>query len=136
MSTLDGKRTFSVAAHLWYNADAQALWLNEDSTMIDRRFALLMKLGAGAVITTGCATPSAETQPAAAERLLNGCNAPAAQKLVGAPATEATGREAQRLAGASVLRWIKLGDPVSHDFNSGRINLEIDARRVLRISCG
>jgi hypothetical protein len=98
--------------------------------------ALLMKLGAGAVIITGCATPSAEIQPVPSERLLHGCNGQAAQKLVGALATEATGREAQRLAGAAVIRWINLGEPVAQDFNSGRINLEVNNRRIIRISCG
>jgi hypothetical protein len=100
--------------------------------------ALLATLGAGALAVSGCATPGGDFQPAAAEQrlALDGCNAQAAQTLVGAAATEAAGKEAQRLAGAETVRWIRPGDPVSQDYNTGRLNIETDGRRIARISCG
>jgi hypothetical protein len=99
--------------------------------------ALLATLGAGTLGVAGCATPAADAQPATAERLtLDGCNAQAAQKLIGAAATEAVGKEAQRLAGAETVRWIRPGDPVSQDYNTGRLNIETDGRQIVRVSCG
>jgi hypothetical protein len=45
--------------------------------------------------------------------------------------------EAKRLTGAVVVRWIAPGDAVTDDFNTGRINLETDARgRITGFRCG
>jgi hypothetical protein len=35
-----------------------------------------------------------------------------------------------------MVRWIRPGDAVSQDFNTGRLNIETDGRRIVRISCG
>jgi hypothetical protein len=102
-----------------------------------RGLALLASLGAGSLALTGCAAPAAEIEPVAAERLsLDGCNAQAAQKLVGAAVSEAVGKEAQRLAGAESVRWIGPGDMVTQDFNSARLNIETDGRRITAVRCG
>jgi hypothetical protein len=99
--------------------------------------ALLATMGAGALALSGCAAPAAEIKPVAAERLSpGGCNAQAAQKLVGAAASEGVGKEAQRLAGAESVRWIGPGDAVTQDFNSARLNIETDGRRIVAIRCG
>jgi hypothetical protein len=99
--------------------------------------ALLASLAAGALGLTGCVAPAAEIKPVATEQLsLDGCSAQAAQKLVGSAATEAVGKEAQRLAGAESVRWIGPGDAVTQDYNSARLNIETDGRRITAVRCG
>ena len=65
------------------------------------------------------------------------CNASAAQGLVGRPANNELGFEAQRLTGARSVRWIRPGDMVTMEFSPNRLNIHLDERhRVSRIGCG
>lgn len=80
-------------------------------------------------------TTQAETD---ADRTLPGvCNADAAQRLVGGMRAPALGEEALRLSGASEIRWIAPGQPVTMDYRTDRLNIEHDANgRVTVIRCG
>ena len=65
------------------------------------------------------------------------CNAKAAQGLVGRPAENDLGFEAQRLTGARSVRWIRFGDMVTMEFSPSRLNIHLDERhRVSKITCG
>jgi hypothetical protein len=65
------------------------------------------------------------------------CNERAAQSLIGRPADNNLGFEAQRLTGAHKLRWIRPGDAVTMEYSPSRLNIHLDERhRVQRLSCG
>ena len=65
------------------------------------------------------------------------CNAKPAQGLVGRPANNELGFEAQRLTGARTVRWLRPGDVVTMEYSPSRLNIHLDERhRVSRINCG
>ena len=67
----------------------------------------------------------------------SGCNAAAAQDLVGRQRSEALGAEALRLTGARAVRWIRPGDAVTMDYRPDRLNIELDEQgRVSAFRCG
>ncbi len=67
----------------------------------------------------------------------SGCNAAAAQDLVGRQRSEALEAEALRLTGARAVRWIRPGDAVTMDFRPDRLNIEVDEQgRVSTFRCG
>lgn len=66
-----------------------------------------------------------------------GCTIERLDPLVGRARSEALGAEARRLSGASLLRWISPGDMVTMDYQTGRLNIHLDAQgRVDRFACG
>jgi hypothetical protein len=64
------------------------------------------------------------------------CRPEAAQALAGKGALSDT--EARRLTGASLVRQIQPGQPVTMDFRQERVTIETDARtgKIVRASCG
>jgi len=65
------------------------------------------------------------------------CNAAAAQFAVGQAYGEAIADEARRRSGARVSRALRPGQVVTMEYNSERLNLELDAgSRVVRVRCG
>ena len=65
------------------------------------------------------------------------CDAAPAQGLVGRSATPELAREAQRLSGARVWRWLRPGQIVTMEFRADRLNIRLDARdKVEGLSCG
>ena len=65
------------------------------------------------------------------------CSERAAQSLIGRPADNNLGFEAQRLTGARTVRWIRPGDVVTMEYSPSRLNIHLDERhRVSRLSCG
>ena len=81
---------------------------------------------------TGCShlesTPPAPT---------GDCNAQPAQMLVGRQGGPALAQEAQRLANAAAVRWLRPGQIVTMEFRADRLNIHLDAQeKVERITCG
>ena len=65
------------------------------------------------------------------------CDAAPAQSRLGQPYTEALGAQLQRLTGATILRAVHEGDPVTMDFRPERLTVVWnDAREIVKISCG
>ncbi|MFK4259185.1 I78 family peptidase inhibitor [Agrobacterium tumefaciens] len=64
------------------------------------------------------------------------CNLAAARKLVGQP--KPTDEEAKQRTGATMIRQIAPGQPVTHDYRDNRATLETDpaSRRVVGATCG
>jgi len=89
-------------------------------------------------VLAGCssndtATPAAQ-QPASQD---GRCNAEAVQNLLGQTVTSALVDQAQSQAGAQTTRVLSPGDAVTMDYNSQRLNIDIDeAESIVRITCG
>ncbi len=65
------------------------------------------------------------------------CNAAPAQSQLGETYTEALGQKLQELTGATILRAVHEGDPVTMDFRPERLTVVWnDAGQVVKISCG
>ncbi len=65
------------------------------------------------------------------------CDPAAAQSLIGQPTSESLLARAKQLSGARVVRILRPHVPQAMNFNSGRLNVEIDrSGRVTRFSCG
>lgn len=87
------------------------------------------------LLLAGCSSADkSEPAPAANGQ---GCNDSAVQDLVGQTASPALLEEARRRAGAQTARVIGPQDSVTLDYDSKRLNLDIDERLVIRqIHCG
>ena len=65
------------------------------------------------------------------------CDAGPAQSQLGETYTEALGQQLQELTGATILRAVHEGDPVTMDFRPERLTVFWnDAGQVVKISCG
>ena len=89
----------------------------------------------------GACTPAPDTGPPPVppgiEPYEGTCAASGGAPLIGRRRSAAAEAEAKRLTGAVVVRWIAPGDAVTEDFNTGRINIEIDSRgRIVSFRCG
>ncbi len=83
--------------------------------------------------------PVSSTSPAAdGSDTAAACSADAAQSFVGKPATEANVAAARVAAGAKGgVRVIAPGMAVTMDFRPDRLNLEVDAQRIITtVRCG
>ena len=68
---------------------------------------------------------------------LAACKPAAMQDWIGEPYSEAMKNAAYNDAGAKEVRVIRPGDPVSMDYLTGRINIELDRQdRAVRFRCG
>lgn len=93
-----------------------------------------MRLLLTALALAGCTPPPVSTPPPPAG---DACNAAATQGLVGRPASPELAREAQRLTGARVWRWLRPGQMVTMEYRADRLNLRLNAEdKVEAISCG
>ncbi len=98
------------------------------------RAALGAALAAGALLSA-CAAPKPEMPPAPPPPGM--CAAQAAQFAVGQAYGEAIAEEVRRKSGASTSRVLRPGMAVTMEYDSGRINIEVDgASRVTRVRCG
>lgn len=88
-----------------------------------------------ALLLVGCSsTDKSEPVPTAS---IQGCDASLVQSLVGQTASSALLEEARQRAGARMARFIGPHDSVTLDYDSKRLNLDIDERLVIRqIHCG
>ncbi|MCP1652450.1 I78 family peptidase inhibitor [Pseudomonas sp. GD04087] len=83
--------------------------------------------------SSDAAQPAADN-PAA---LSGTCNAKAVQSIVGKVVTPTLTEEARRDAGASVARVLTPHQPVTMEYNSQRLNIDVDDNQVVKqVSCG
>lgn len=65
------------------------------------------------------------------------CNADAAPRHVGQPATDANVEAARSATGAKTVRVLKPGQPATMDYRQDRVNVLLDAAgNIERITCG
>lgn len=85
------------------------------------------------VVLSACA-PSTTTEAPVAEE--GPCRPEAASQLVGRP--KPTDAAARQLTGATAVRQIAPGQPVTMDYSPARVTIETDPRtgRVVRAACG
>lgn len=91
---------------------------------------------AGFVLSAACSAqvPAASTAGALDEQPR--CNADKAESLVGRVASQVTLDAAQRLSASSILRIVKPGQPISMDYMTNRLTVEVDEKnRILRLYC-
>jgi hypothetical protein len=95
------------------------------------KFAAPATIAAALLALAGCTTNQKAQTPAAGM-----CNAAAAHRLVGE--VKPTDAETMRLTGATIVRQIAPGDPVTHDLRDNRVTIETDTAsgRVVRAVCG
>lgn len=89
-------------------------------------------------VLAGCS--SLETPEAAAPQPAEphaGCQAEALPGLLGKPATAERVEQARQQTGAKTVRVLAPGDAVTLDYDSQRLNIDIDeAELIQRVSCG
>lgn len=97
-------------------------------------FAVAALAGCSAKDSSSDAATTAEQTPPA---LSGTCDAKAVQSLVGKAITPTLAEEARRDAGASVARVLHPHQPVTMEYNSQRLNIDVDERNVVhQVSCG
>ena len=65
------------------------------------------------------------------------CHTAKAKTLIGRARSPAVERQALRLSGAGIVRWIPPGTMVTMDYRPDRLNLRLDGRaRIRKINCG
>lgn len=80
------------------------------------------------------ASPTPEAAPPADA---NACDATQAQWIVGKTPAQADLDQAKQDAGASTVRTLKPNQPVTLEFNAGRLNIEVDDKGVVAsVRCG
>lgn len=93
-----------------------------------------------ALLLPACAPPSPQAPTVVAEampRAAGACNAEPAQGAVGQPASPQRAETARQLAGAQTVRVIGHDDMVTKEYDTSRLNLQLDERgRVVRVYCG
>lgn len=96
----------------------------------------MKKLVLAALTLTAC-TP-VEPMPGPGRPPMEGrCEAGRLDALIGREATPRLVARAKARAGASLVRVIRPGQPVTMDYRAGRLNISVDARnRVTRFNCG
>lgn len=81
------------------------------------------------------ATPTPDTAPEPPP--IGECDASQLQSLVGQPLTDALSAQAKEDAKAAEVRVLEPGQMVTMEFKGDRLNLEIDAKRVVTsVRCG
>lgn len=105
-------------------------------------FAALASLGMAALLT-GCAShgqaPAGQPAPptSQAQSPEVPCNAQPAQAAVGQSSTASVVESARARSGARMVRILRPGQMVTKEFDTQRLNLEVDANgRILAVRCG
>ncbi|KXF74803.1 hypothetical protein ATN84_23150 [Paramesorhizobium deserti] len=95
------------------------------------RFAAPATAAAALLALAGC-TAEHTAQPSAS----GVCNPAATQRLIGG--IKPNDQDAMRLTGATLVRQIAPGDPVTHDLRDNRVTIETDpdSGRVVAARCG
>jgi hypothetical protein len=87
------------------------------------------------LLLSACASHPASPPPAADAPMA--CNADAAQRYVGQPATAANIEAVRKASGATLVRALKPDQMVTLEYRGDRVNVLQDATGVIeRISCG
>ena len=112
--------------------------------MINTSFAAMASLSVAALMA-GCASHGqapaaapAPTQPQAQAPVPEAlCNAQPAQAAVGQSSTASVVESARGRSGARMVRILRPGQMVTKEFDTQRLNLEVDANgRILAVRCG
>jgi hypothetical protein len=74
------------------------------------------------------------TSMASAQDSRGNCSSEAAAGLINKALLPV--EELKRLTGASIVRQIAPGDPVTMDFNERRLTVEVAGGKILRATCG
>jgi hypothetical protein len=75
--------------------------------------------------------------PAAPSPAAGDCNAAGAQFAVGRPFSTQLEAEARQRSGAQAVRMLRPGQAVTMEFNSKRLNIDVDAvGNITRVRCG
>ncbi|MCG4451716.1 hypothetical protein LJY18_00155 [Pseudomonas sp. MMS21-TM103] len=89
------------------------------------------------VVLAGCSSVDSAKTPGQPASPSGTCNAEAVQGMLGKTATAEQVKQARQQAGAHSVRVLAPGDAVTLDYNSRRLNIDIDEAEVIeRISCG
>lgn len=87
------------------------------------------------LLLAACASPPATPPPAAEAPMA--CNADAARRWVGEPATAANIEAVRKATGAVVIRVLKPDQMVTLEYRGDRVNvLQDSAGAIERVSCG
>ncbi|MEH3106234.1 MAG: I78 family peptidase inhibitor [Sphingomonas fennica] len=88
-----------------------------------------------AIVAAALAVSACATTPVAGGG--GRCDAKPAQRLLGRAGTSELAAEALKLSRADTLRWLLPDQIVTMEYVAGRLNIEVDSRRVvLAIRCG
>lgn len=89
-------------------------------------------------LLSACAQQTPATPAAPPSAAVGGeCKASGAQFAVGRNAEATLVEQARQRSGAHMARVIRPGQPVTMDFSSQRLNLDVDAgNRITRVHCG
>ncbi|MED5608122.1 MULTISPECIES: I78 family peptidase inhibitor [Pseudomonas] len=91
----------------------------------------------GAILLAGCSSADKPAESPAAAPEAGRCNAGAVQSLVGKPLSQALVEQARRDAGAQNARVLHPHDAVTLEYNSQRLNINVDDRELVRgLNCG
>ncbi len=83
------------------------------------------------------AAPAAEEGSSAAAPLSGTCDSSAVSALVGKTANTALVEQAKRQSGAETARVLRPHQPITMDYNSRRLNIDVDETDVVKqFSCG
>lgn len=90
------------------------------------------------LLLAACASqPATQSSTDAADAAPAACNADAAQRYVGQPASEANVEAVRAATGSTLVRSLKPGQAATMDYRSERVNVLQDAAgNVERITCG
>lgn len=89
------------------------------------------------VLATACTAQVPVEHTAGAVDGQHPCQANKAERLVGRVASQETLAAALRLSTSSILRLVKPGQPISMDYMTARLTVEVDEKnRILRLYCG
>ena len=97
---------------------------------------VLLSVLAGFSPVTACAT---EMPPEAVASVGDDhpCKEDQVQSFVGRVSDEATLAAARRLSGSAILRIVKPGQPISMEYTTSRLTIEVDEKaRIIRLYCG
>lgn len=107
-----------------------------------------LSLALAGLLLAGCGStdkPAADSAPAAAEEsssaaapsFSGSCDSAAVASLVGKTASTALVDQAKRQSGAETVRVLHPNDAVTMDYNSRRLNIDVDGANVIKqFSCG
>ncbi|MDA8485462.1 I78 family peptidase inhibitor [Pseudomonas resinovorans] len=101
-----------------------------------------LSLALAGLLLAGCSSTDTPETPAAAapaaEASLSGtCNSAAVAALVGKNADTALVEQAKRQSGAEMARVLRPHQPITMDYNSRRLNIDVDELGVVKqFSCG
>lgn len=124
----------SVTPHLSVSGVAEKLGFGKAIAVpFDPKFLPIGALVLAGVVLAACQSETTQAQAGAAP---GNCRREAAESLAGRPRIDDA--QAMQITGASLVRQIKPGQPVTMDYRSERVTIETDPKtgKILRAFCG